>query len=138
MIKSKTTGEQTAKGLKPIRQTAHGDSCERIKVWTKSHKPQKRFLAFYTFLNSDQRKRGFLLLLNLIWKKRGCLTLLCKYSVCSILFFHLSAAGVTNIISAIQWFTMYARTISGRGVRCRSKIKKYASICFLLSWGSIS
>jgi len=26
MIKSKTTGEQTAKGLEPIRQTAHGDN----------------------------------------------------------------------------------------------------------------
>jgi len=32
MIKSKTTGEQTAKGLEPIRQTAHGDRCERGKV----------------------------------------------------------------------------------------------------------
>jgi len=32
MKKSKTTGEQTAKGLKPIRQTAHGDRCGRGKV----------------------------------------------------------------------------------------------------------
>jgi len=31
---SKATGEQKTKGLKPIRQTAHGDTCERGKVWT--------------------------------------------------------------------------------------------------------
>jgi len=29
---SKATGEQTTKGLKPIRQTAHGDTCELGKV----------------------------------------------------------------------------------------------------------
>jgi len=33
---SKTTGEQTTKGLKPIRQTAHDDSCKCGKVWTKT------------------------------------------------------------------------------------------------------
>jgi len=57
MIKSKTTGEQTAKGLKPIRQTAHGDRCECDKVWTNTHKPIKRFLAFYTFW-SVMKERG--------------------------------------------------------------------------------
>jgi len=145
MVQSKTTGEQTAKGLKPIRQTAHGDSCECGKVWTNTHKPIKRFLAFYTFW-FDMEERGCLsifaniLLHNLIWKMGValfCTNILFGWLVLVLLYFvfHQSAA---ELRSAFYRFGLQSALVTvrvglivgSRGVRCRSKIKTYSRTCF--------
>jgi len=48
---SKATAEQTTKGLKPIRQTAHGDTCANMaRFELKLHKPVKGVLAFIIFI----------------------------------------------------------------------------------------
>jgi len=46
MVNLKTTVEQTTKGLKPIRQTTHGELVSLARFELKLHNHIKRVLAF--------------------------------------------------------------------------------------------
>jgi len=48
-ILQKTTGEQTTKGLEPIRQTAHGELVNMARFELILREPDKRRTCFYTF-----------------------------------------------------------------------------------------